>query len=418
MQPACRSCGSSALERFLDLGRLPLPDALRLPDQIGAPQARYPLQVSFCSSCSLVQITEEVDPGEMFVENYHYFSSFSEDLLRHSKANVDELIAARGLGENSLVVELASNDGYLLQFFAAAGVPVLGIDPSPGPAAAAVKRGIPTLQQFFSAELAEQLRAEGKQADVIVANNVLAHVPDTNGFVSGIAKLLAPHGTTSIEAPYVRDLIDHCEFDTIYHEHLCYFSVTAVQALCARHGLHLNRVRHLEIHGGSLRYYASPTADPDGSVERYLAEERQSGLDRFDYYADFAGRVRDLKQRLLALVRGLVADGKRVAAYGAAAKGAIMLNYVGLDDSLIDFVVDRNVHKQGRYMPGVDVPILPPQALLERGPDYVLILPWNFRDEIVRQQREYASRGGRFIVPVPEPVVLAGDPAVPIEHRG
>ena len=405
--PTCRSCEGTDVRTFLDLGVLPLPDALRRQEDLGKPEKRYPLQVAFCSGCGLVQILEEVDPGEMFVANYHYYSSFSDALLRHSKQNVDDLIAARRLGPASLVVELASNDGYLLQYFVERGIPVLGIDPSPGPAAAARARGIPTLETFFTRELGAELRGQGKQADVVIANNVMAHVPDTNGFVAGVAHLLAPGGTTSIEAPYVRDLIDHCEFDTIYHEHLCYFSVTAVEALFARHDLHLNRVEHLPIHGGSLRYHASPTPEPDGSVERYLQEEERAGVDRFDYYRDFAERVARLKVDLLALVRRLKAQGVRIAAYGAAAKGTILLNYVGLDHSLLDFVVDRNVHKQGRWMPGVDLPILPPAALLERAPDYVLILSWNFKDEIIQQQAEYLGRGGKFIVPVPRPEVVA-----------
>jgi len=406
MTAKCRSCASGRVRPFLDLGVLPLPDALRRREQLGEQEQRYPLEVAFCESCSLVQILEEVDPGAMFVDNYHYFSSFSDELLRHSRRNVEELIESRRLGDGSLVVELASNDGYLLQYFVERGIDVLGIDPSPGPAQAARDQGIETLQEFFTADLAAKLVAAGRRADVVVANNVLAHVPDTNGFVAGIAALLKPDGTTSIEAPYVHDLIEHCEFDTIYHEHLCYFSVSSVQALFARHGLHLNRVVHLGIHGGSLRYYASPTPDSDGSVEDYLARERALGVDRYEFYAGFAERVVELKRALRELVVGLRAGGKTIAAYGAAAKGSIMLNYVGLDSSLLDFVVDRNVHKQGRYMPGVDLEILPPETLLQRMPDYVLILPWNFRREIIEQQQEYLGKGGKFIVPVPQPEVV------------
>ncbi|MEM7203449.1 MAG: class I SAM-dependent methyltransferase [Planctomycetota bacterium] len=403
----CRSCGSDDVRSFLDLGVLPLPDALRRAAELQQDEKRYPLEVGFCASCSLVQILEEVDPEEMFVANYHYYSSFSDALLRHSKKNVDNLVATRGLGPESLVVELASNDGYLLQYFVKHGVPVLGIDPSPGPAAAAAEKGIPTMETFFTRELAEQLVANGKQADVIVANNVMAHVPDVNGFVGGIAKLLKENGTTSIEAPYVRDLIEHCEFDTIYHEHLCYFSVSAVEALFERHDLHLNKVEHLDIHGGSLRYYASPTPDPDGSVERYLDEETRLGLDTQDFYDGFANRVGQLKTDLRELVARLKGEGKSIAAYGAAAKGAIMLNYVGLDHQMLDFVVDRNTHKQGRYMPGMDLEIRDPRALLEDKPDYTLLLSWNFKDEIMEQQQEYLNQGGKFIVPVPHPEVVS-----------
>jgi SAM-dependent methyltransferase len=404
--PTCRSCADSEISPFLDLGMMPLSDGLRYAEQIGKPEKKYPLEVAFCVSCGLVQILEEVDPEEMFCDDYPYFSSFSDHLLQHSKANVLELIESRKLDSDSLVVELASNDGYLLQYFVEHGIPVLGIDPAEGPANAAKEKGVPTLNTFFTKTLADRLVAEGKRADVIVGNNVLAHVPDLNGFVAGIAALLKPGGTTSIEAPYVRDLIDHCEFDTIYHEHLCYYSVTAVQRLFARHGLYLNKVVHLEIHGGSLRYYASPTADPDGSVDEYLEEEHRIGLDTHAYYAGFATRVNELRAELFALVDGFKRDGKSIAAYGAAAKGAIMVNYVGLDATLLDFVVDRNVHKQGRFMPGVDIEIHAPEMLLERQPDYVVILPWNFKDEIVKQQQEYVSRGGRFIVPVPRPKVI------------
>ncbi|MCC6783088.1 MAG: class I SAM-dependent methyltransferase [Planctomycetes bacterium] len=411
MSLSCRSCQSGEVRPFLDLGRMPLSDGLRHHSQLGRPEPRYPLEVAFCAGCSLVQITTSVDPKELFCNEYPYYSSFSDSLLRHSEANVDALCRERRLGPSSFVLELASNDGYLLQYFQARGVPVLGIDPAEGPVKAALARGIPTRQAFFTRALAEQLVAEGRRADVIVGNNVMAHVPDLNGFVAGIAALLKPDGTTSIEAPYVRDLIEHCEFDTIYHEHLCYFSVTAVARLFARHGLHLNRVVGLPIHGGSLRYHASPTPAPDGSVERYLAAERAAGVDRFAFYAGFGERVRALRESLRTLVFGLRAQGKRIAAYGAAAKGAILVNYVGLGPDVLEFCVDRNVHKQGRWLPGVDVPILAPEELLARRPDYTLLLPWNLEREIVAQQQAYLAAGGRFIVPVPEPRIVGRDGA-------
>jgi SAM-dependent methyltransferase len=386
---------------------MPLSDGLRKSEDVPGPEKRYPLEVVFCTGCSLVQILEEVDPEVLFGDDYPYFSSFSDQLLEHSQRNVLSLIDERRLGEDSLVIELASNDGYLLQYFVENGVPVLGIDPAEGPAKAAQKRGIPTEHAFFTKDLAENLRRGGTRADVVIGNNVLAHVPDLNGFVAGISMLLKERGTTSIEAPYVRDLIDHCEFDTIYHEHLCYYSVTSAKALFERHGLHLNRVVHLDIHGGSLRYYASPTANPDGSVERYLEEEQRLGLNSFEYYSGFAERVQTLRRQLIDMVRELKEAGSSIAGYGAAAKGAIMMNFVGLDEKLIDFVVDRNTHKQGKYMPGVDVQIHDPSLLLERQPDYVVILPWNFKNEIIEQQQEFMKRGGRFIIPVPEPEIVS-----------
>ncbi len=404
--PTCRSCGSQEISTFLDLGNMPLSDGLRRPEDMSKTERRYPLETAFCSACSLVQILEEVDPEEMFCKDYPYFSSFTDHLLRHSKANVENLCKTRQLTKKSMVVELASNDGYLLQYFVEKGIPVQGIDPADGPAKAAQEKGIPTLNTFFTQELASKLKAEGMQADVIIGNNVLAHVPDLNGFVAGIAMLLKENGTTSIEAPYVRDLIDGCQFDTIYHEHLCYYSVTAANALFKRHGLFLNKVEHLDIHGGSIRYYASPTQDPDGSVERYLAEEEALGMNTLTFYEGFASKVESLKNSLMSIVQELKAQGKSIAGYGAAAKGAIMLNYVGLDENLIDFVVDRNVHKQGRYMPGVDLMIHDPQIILEKQPDYLLILPWNFKAEIMEQQQEYNARGGKFIVPVPTPEVV------------
>lgn len=402
----CRSCDASELVTFLQLGDLPLSDGFLTEADLAREEDRYPLDVVFCRKCTLVQILETVPPQTLFGDDYPYFSSFTDALLEHSRRNVEGLIERKGLDDGSLVVELASNDGYLLQYYVQRGIPVLGIDPAPGPAHAAEERGVPTLNTFFTVELARQLRADGRRADVLHANNVLAHVEDTNGFVEGIREVLAPDGLAVIEVPYVRDLIDHCEFDTIYHEHLCYFSVHALCALFRRHSLHLNEVERLAIHGGSLRLFVEPVERTGESVRTLLEEERGAGLTEAGYYRDFSARVDGIREELRSLVAGLKQQGARMAAYGAAAKGTILLNSTGIDAGTLEWVADRNTHKQGLYVPGVRIPIVDPSRLLEEQPDYVLLLPWNFRDEILEQQAEYRRRGGKFIIPVPEPEIV------------
>ncbi|MGH9259399.1 MAG: class I SAM-dependent methyltransferase [Acidimicrobiales bacterium] len=405
---SCRSCGGTDLRTFLDLGQTPLPDALVDPAADRSQEEWFPLAVAFCPGCTLVQITEEVSAEKMFVDNYHYYSSFSDHLLKHSRDHALGLVETRGLGDDSLVVELASNDGYLLKNFVEVGVPVLGIDPSPGPAAAAGKAGVPTLQEFFGVDLARRLVGEGRRADVIIANNVMAHVPDLNGFVAGMKLLLADDGLITVENPYVRDLVDHCEFDTVYHEHYCYFSCTSVQALMRRHGLWLNDVEYFEnLHGGTLRWHIGHHDRRSDTLVEYLREEQERGLTGADPYLTFADRVRRVCTDLAELIGGLRAEGRSVAAYGAAAKGAMTLNHAGLGTDLVEFVVDRNPHKQGKLMPGTHQPVRSPDALITERPDYVLLLAWNFRDEIMAQQVEYLDAGGRFIVPVPTPEVVA-----------
>lgn len=403
---SCRSCGAGELQVFLSLGSLPLSDGFLAQGDLAGTEPRYPLEVAFCPSCALVQILETVPPEQLFAADYPYFSSFSDALLEHSAANVAQRIEEQRLDEHSLVIELASNDGYLLQYYRARGIPVLGIDPAPGPVAAARAKGIDTLQAFFGRDLAAQLAAEGRRADVLHANNVLAHVADTNGFVAGIGMILAEDGVAVLEVPYVRELIDNGEFDTIYHEHLCYFSVTALAGLFRRHGLALNRVEPLEIHGGSLRLFVAKRERADRSVDEHLRAERALGLDRLEYYADFSSRVARIRDELRALLERLRRDGARIAGYGAAAKGTILLNFAGIGRQVLEFVADRNVHKQGRYVPGVRLPIVSPARILQEQPDYLLILPWNFKEEIMQQQAEYRRRGGRFIVPVPEVMIV------------
>ncbi|MFZ5870956.1 MAG: methyltransferase domain-containing protein [Actinomycetota bacterium] len=406
--PPCRSCGANALRPFLSLGKTPLADALVEPGSDPSAEPRFPLDVAFCPNCTLVQILEEVPPQLLFVDNYLYFSSFSPALLDHSRRHVESLVASRGLGPDHLVVELASNDGYLLKQFLPFGVRVLGVDPAPDQVRAAREAGVPTVEEFFGVELAHRLREEYGPADVVVAKNVMAHVPQLNDFVGGIAALLAQDGVATVENPWVRDLIDHGEFDTIYHEHFVYYSCTAVDALMRRHGLVLNQVDYFpDLHGGTLRWTVGRTRDSDGNAGAYLALEEARGLTSFDYYADFAARVQESRTALLDLLRGLKADGARIAAYGAAAKGSTLLNYVGIGTELVDFVVDRNTYKHGKLMPGTRQPVRPVDALLEEQPDYVLLLAWNFTAEILDQQAEYRRRGGRFIRPVPVPEVIS-----------
>lgn len=400
---ACRSCGRENLFEFLSLGNHPLANALLTEDQLGASEKSYPLDVVVCANCSLVQITETVPPEVLF-RDYIYFSSFSDTMLQHAREVAERLTRERGLGPDSLVVEIASNDGYLLKNFVEAGIPVLGIEPALNIAKVAEERGIRTVSEFFGADLGRQLAAEGYWADVILANNVIAHSPDINSMIAGISALLKPEGVLVVETPYLKDMLDKIEFDTMYHEHFFCYSLTALEHAFQRHGLAAADVKWVPLHGGTIQVSIVHHGREGGrpSVQKMLADEAEWGVSRFDTYRDFAGKVKALCGDLRKLLHGLKAEGNRIVAYGAAAKGATLLNSFNLGRESLDYVVDRSTYKQGKFMPGNHLPIYAPERLIEDQPDYALLLAWNLVDEVLEQQSEYHRRGGRFIIPVPE----------------
>lgn len=403
----CRACNAASLTLVLDLGVQPLANNLLSREDLSKPEPKFPLRLFVCPECWLVQIGDLVPPVDLFSE-YLYFSSFSDAMLRHARAATEKYRQTLALGPSSHVVEIASNDGYLLQNFVQAGIPCLGIEPAANVARAAVEKGVPTWVEFFGVSLANRLVTEGKAADLILGNNVFAHAPDIHDFVGGLAKALKPGGRVVLEFPYLLDFLDHREFDTVYHEHVFYFSVTALLPVFRRHGMELTEVERLSIHGGSLRLSAARRGEVPihPSVEKCLALEQDRGLSTIAPYRVFADRVQELKHQLRRTLGELKAQGKSIAAYGASAKGSTLLNYFGLGPEWLDFVADRSTYKQGRLTPGTHLPILGPAALLERQPDYTLLLTWNFADEILAQQQAYRDRGGKFIVPIPEVKIL------------
>jgi SAM-dependent methyltransferase len=404
----CRFCRGE-LVAFVDLGMSPLCESFLTAGQLNGMEPFYPLTTRFCRDCLLVQLEEYVGPEHIFSE-YAYFSAYSDSWLAHARAYAETMVRRLGLGPRSRVIELGSNDGYLLQYFRQQGVPVLGIDPAANVAKAALARGVPTMVAFFGVETARRVAARGELADLVVGNNVMAQVPDLNGFVAGIPLVLKPGGICTIEFPHLLRTMQGNQFDQIYHEHFSYFSAMTCERIFAAHRLRLFDVEELGTHGGSLRVFACHAGDEthptQPSVAALLARERQAGLDRPETYAAFADRVKATKRNLLAFLIEAKAAGKSIAGYGAPGKGNTLLNYCGIRTDFLDYTVDRNPYKHGRFLPGTHIPIFPPERIAETRPDYVLILPWNLRDEITRQLAYVRSWGARLVIPIPELAVL------------
>ena len=408
-QGRCRFCGAALSHTFVNLGMSPLCESYRNVEQLNQMEPFYPLHVYVCSDCFLVQLDEFVPPEEIFTE-YAYFSSYSDTWLAHARSYVDLVTKRFGLSSRSFVVELASNDGYLLQYFVEKGIPVLGIEPAANVAAAAVSKGVPTLVKFFGIQTAKDLVAGGQRADLIAANNVLAQVPDLNDFVGGMKILLKPGGVATVEFPHLVRLIEENQFDTIYHEHYSYFSFGTAERIFAAHGLVLFDVTEIPTHGGSLRIYVRHSEDGsipvNNAVIRLKEREIDYGIENLDLYRSFGERVEETKRKLLEFLIRAKREGKRISGYGAPGKGNTLLNYCGIRTDFLDFTVDRNPYKQGKFLPGTHIPIHPPEKIRQERPDYVMILPWNFKDEIIQQLQYVLEWGGKFVVPIPEVTVI------------
>jgi hypothetical protein len=405
----CRFCDARLNHTFVNLGMSPLCESYLAAGQLNQMEPFYPLHVYVCDRCFLVQLEEYVSPKDIFTE-YAYFSSYSDSWLRHVEKYTEMVLKRFRLNGQSHVVELASNDGYLLQYFVQRGIPVLGIEPAANVAKAAIDKGIPTVVKFFGEQLAAEMAGKGKKADLLIGNNVLAQVPDVNDFVKGMKVLLKPQGIVTMEFPHLVKLIEENQFDTIYHEHFSYFSFVSVEKIFSAHGLTLFDVEELPTHGGSLRIYARHEDDPSKPIGPRITElrrrEEQAGLMRLELYLSFAEKVKETKRKLLEFLIAAKRDGKSIVGYGAPGKGNTLLNYCGIRTDFLDYTVDRNPYKHGKFTPGTHIPILPPNRIKETRPDYLLILPWNLREEIVKQMSYIREWEGKFIVPIPEVKVL------------
>lgn len=401
----CRFCGAGLERTFVDLGMSPLCETYPAAADFNRGEVYYPLHVFVCGQCFLVQLEEYESPEEIFGD-YPYFSSYSDSWLKHAERYCEKMVERLELNERKFVVEVASNDGYLLQYFVRRHVPVLGIEPAANVAEVAVEKGVPTLVQFFGAKLAAGLAAEGRRADLVLGNNVLAQVPDLNDFVEGLKILLKPEGVLTLEFPHLLRLIERNEFDTIYHEHFSYFSLLTTVRILEAHGLKVFDVEELASHGGSLRVYACRIEGQahkiEAAVRRVIAEEEHAGLASLEGYSAFRNQVKKTKLALVDFLVTAAREGKRVAGYGAPGKSATLLHYCGIGKDLIEYTVDRSPYKQGRFLPGTHIPIHPPDRIYETKPDYVVILPWNLKDEIMKQLQPIREWGGRFVVPIPE----------------
>jgi len=404
----CRFCGAPLRQTLVDLGMSPLCESYLTVDQLNQLEGFYPLHVRVCGECFLVQLEEYVSPENIFTD-YAYFSSYSDSWLAHSKKYAEQMTDRFRLNASSLVVELASNDGYLLQYFVARGIPVLGIEPAANVAAVALQKNVPTLVKFFGRNTARELVAKGTQADLLLGNNVLAQVPDINDFVGSMKILLAPGGVITMEFPHLMRLMEENQFDTIYHEHFSYFSFLTAEKVFAVHGLTVFDVEELVTHGGSLRIYARHAEDSSKTISHRVGDlrsrEESAGFTRLDRYDSFSEQVKETKRALLEFLIDAKRVGKRIAGYGAPGKGNTLLNFCGIRTDFLDYTVDRSPHKQGKFLPGTHIPIYSPERIRETKPDYVLILPWNLREEIMQQNAYIREWGGQFVVPIPKVTV-------------